>query len=100
MPTVFQFEVVSTAPVTKKRKQHSNRLDKKPRWTAGPLDRYQSAETDLLRVGDAARLSEMEAAVERGGVVWSEGQATRVCQRLVRIVEQISKITSAPAGHA
>ena len=43
-------------------------------------------------------LSEMEAAVERGGIIWAEGQATRACQRLDLITAQIGKIT--PQGRA
>ena len=45
-------------------------------------------------------LGEMEAAVASGGIVWSEEQATRACQRLVLIAAQIGKMTSLPEESA
>lgn len=45
-------------------------------------------------------LSEMEAAVDMGGIVWSDGQATTVCRRLLALTIQIMRITAPSQGQA
>ena len=45
-------------------------------------------------------LSEMERAIDKGNITWSEGQAATVCQRLLALTIRIMGITAPPEGRA